>query len=217
MRKISLALFTALLATACGAPPADQPLTQQHVAAADAGPGPAPAGAGLIEKVEYTGTGCEGNSAKTGISPDGQAVTSTFSAFVAQAGPGSAPAAAARNCLLMMQIKVPPGWSYSLESVDYRGLAHLETDVTASRQSLYVISGSPVHVTPTVRFQGELDDDYNQADISPEAPGVWSPCGGGQVLWIATQSEVKNSARPGRGGQLIVDSIDTELQWRRCQ
>ena len=88
--------------------------------------------------------------------------------------------------------------------------------MTASRQSLYVISGSPVHVTPPARWKGEASDDYNQADVGPGRPGVWSPCGGGQLLYVATQTEVNNGGRGSRGGLLTVDTIDTELQWKTC-
>jgi hypothetical protein len=209
MRKTSLALLTALLSAGCMAAPASP--TEQNTAKAAA----PPPGAGFIEKVDYTGTGCEG-SATTGISPDKQAVTSIFSDFVASSGPGAAPELATRNCLIMMDVKVPSGWQYSLESVDYRGFAGLERDVTASRQSLYVISGSSVHVTPVARFKGEINDDYTHGDVGPDAPGRWSPCGGGQVLWIATQTAVNTGGRE-RSGQLAVDTIDTELQWRRCE
>ena len=59
--------------------------------------------------------------------------------------------------------------------------------------------------------------DYSQEDVGPDAPGPWSPCGGGQMLWMASQIEVDNHGHRGAGGQLTVDSIDTELQWRRCQ
>ena len=34
------------------------------------------------------------------------------------------------------------------------------------------------------------------------------------MLWIATQTEVDNEDDEDGGGQLTVDSIDTELQWR---
>jgi hypothetical protein len=77
-----------------------------------------------------------------------------------------------------------------------------------------VISGSPVHATPAVRFKGAIDDGYNQADVGPDAPGAWAPCGGGQVLWVAAQTEVAGKSGTGVLG---IDSIDTELQWRRCR
>lgn len=207
MRKTPLAHLTALLlATGCGVAP-DDPSMDQDVAEAAA----TSAASGFIESASYAGTGCPKGSATTGISLDKQAATSVFSSFVTPASPSGA--RVTRNCLTTMKINVPRGWSYSLESVDVRGFADLQKGVTASRQSVYVISGSPVHVPPPARVSGAISDDYNQADIGPGAPAPWSPCGGGQVLRIAAQTEVT-----GRGnGQFTIDSIDTELKWRRCR
>jgi Domain of unknown function (DUF4360) len=212
MRKSALALFIALLATACAPAPEPQEPVERQAAKAVA---PAAPGAGSIESVEYVGTGCPKDSTSTGLSPDGQVATSIFSSFVASAGPGTAPGDASKNCLMILQINVPEGWQYSLESVHHRGFAGLERNVTASRQSLYMISGSPAHVTPPAHWQGETSDDYTQQDVGPDN-GVWSPCGGGQLLYVATQTEVDNGARGSRGGQLAVDTIDTELQWKTC-
>ena len=47
----------------------------------------------------------------------------------------------------------------------------LEARVTASRRSVYLISGSPILATPTARFKGPTDDDYTQEDVGPDAPG----------------------------------------------
>jgi hypothetical protein len=213
MRKTSLVLLIALMpAVSC------MPATDRGTAAPERvlGVTAAPAVAGFIESVEYRGTGCEG-TASSAFSPDRQVLTSTFSTFVAAAGAGTDPDTATRNCLVMMTINVPPGWSYSLESVDHRGFVSLQAGVTASRRSLYLISGSPIHITPTARFAGEITEDYVAPDVSPEAPGQWSPCAGGQLLWVATQTEVDNGGNDAGEGQLTVDSIDTELQWRRCQ
>jgi hypothetical protein len=212
MRKSALALSIALLATACtAAPEAHAPIESQAAKAV----APAPEGAGSIESVEYVGTGCPAGSTTTGLSPDKQVATSIFSSFVASAGPGTPPGDASKNCLMTLQINVPEGWQYSLESVHHRGFAGLERNVTASRQSLYIISGNPAQVTPPAQFQGETTDDYTHEDVGPDN-GVWSPCGGGQVLYAATQIEVDNRGRSGRGGQLTVDTIDTELQWKTC-
>jgi hypothetical protein len=212
MRKLPLALLTALLATACTAAPEAPAPIAAHTAKAVA----APEGAGFIESVEYVGTGCSEKTAATGISPDKQAVTSIFSDFIASAGPGTAPEDATRNCLMTLHINVPEGWKYSLESVDHRGFVNLERDVAASRQSLYVIMGSLAQVTPPARWKGEVNDDYEQGDVGSGDPKVWSLCGRGQLLHIGTEIEVNNGGRAGRGGLLTVDTIDTELQWETC-
>ena len=217
MCKSALALSIALLATACtAAPEAQAPVEPQAAkAAATETAGPAPDGAGSIESIDYHGNGCPAGSTSTGVSPDKQAATSIFSSFVAVAGPGTAPGDESRDCLMIVHVDVPAGWQYSLESVHHRGFAGLDRNVDGSRQSLYLISGSPAHVTPPGRWQGEVSDDYTDEDVGPDN-GVWSPCGGGQLLYIATQLEVDNHGRAARGGQLTVDTIDTELQWKTC-
>jgi hypothetical protein len=204
-----------LLISACAPPsPGDEaPRTEQKLKRTAV----APSEIGFVEKVEYQGTGCGGGSATTAISPDNLAVTSVFSEFLAAIGPGNDPGEGAKNCLLMMQIKVPAGLQYSLESVDYRGFAQLDEGVTGTRRSVYVISGSPIQATPTARFTGPTEGDYTQEDVGPDARGEWSPCGGGQVLWIAAQTELDGHGHRDAAGVLSVDSIDTELQWRRCQ
>jgi hypothetical protein len=214
MSKTPLVLLiaAALVPAACAQAPGDAGPAERAQGRATAA---APGEGGFIESVEYRGTGCGGNSATTALSPDNQVATSTFSDFLASSGAGISPADASRNCLLMLKINVPGGWSYSLESVDIRGFADLPSGVTATRKSVYVISGSPIHSTPTARFKGQISNDYNDADVSPEKPGEWSPCGGGQLLWIATQTEIGGHGKDA--AVLSIDSIDTELQWRRCQ
>jgi hypothetical protein len=215
MSKTPLVLLiaAALVPAACAQGPGDAGPAERAQGRATAA---APGEGGSIESVEHRGTGCGGNSASGAVSPDKQAATSTFSDFLVSSGAGTAPDDASRNCLLMLKIDVPPGWSYSLESVDIRGFADLPAGVTATRKSLYVISGSAVHSTPTARFKGQISNDYNDAEVSPEKPGEWSPCGGGQLLWIATQTEIDSHGKDATG-VLSIDSIDTELQWRRCQ
>lgn len=216
MRKIQLALLTAsLAAAACAAPPDGQPPIESKTAKAVI----APPGAGFIEKVHYDGTGCPARSFTNNVSEDKQAVTSVFSAFSAEISAAAAPEDATSNCLITMEVNVPAGFQYSLESVHHRGYLSLEAaGMTASRQSLYMISGSPVHLTPPARFTGPFNDNFEHGDVesTENAPAVWSPCGGGQVLWIATQTQLHNGGRSSRQGLMVIDSIDTELEWKAC-
>jgi hypothetical protein len=219
MRTTPLAVLAAfLIAPACMPVPPEAPASAPPETASTAAKvSAAPEAKGSIESIEYAGSGCDESTTTTAISPDGQASTSIFSAFVASVEPDSDPDEAAKSCVLIMKVKVPAGWSYTFNNVIYRGFAGLEEDVTATRQSLYFISGSPAHVTPTAEFEGEINDNYTHADVNPDAPGEWSPCGGGQQAWIVTQTEVDNSEDEDRGGQLTVDSLDTELRWKRCR
>ncbi len=216
MTKASLAALIALLpAAACSQAPG-APATETTTATTttfaraqdDASPG-------RFARIDAIGDGCQ-DSTTSVISPDGQAFTSIFSAFVAAAGPGVEPERAMRGCLLLATVEVPPGWSYSMESIDLRGFAGLEDDVTASLRTVYVVPGNPVQSPPARRFEGEISDDYFKSEVSPGAPSGWSPCGQGEDLWMVVQTEVDNDGDDDAGGQLTVDSVDGELQWRRC-
>ena len=171
---------------------------------------------GRFERVDYLGNACDEGSATTAISPDGQAVTSIFSAFVAAAGPGTPAEQASLGCLLLARVEVPPGWQYSIESIDTRGFVSLEDDVDAELRALYIISGNPARNPPPRHLRGRADRGLHPADVGPDAPSGWSSCGEGQDLWIAMRAEVDNSDDDDSEGQLAVDSIDGELQWHRC-
>jgi hypothetical protein len=173
-------------------------------------------GPGRFESVEFMGDACEG-TANSAISPDGQAVTATFSDFVAAAGEDTPAEQANRGCLIRALVEVPDGWSYSLESVDYRGFVEQEDGVTSSKDSLYLISDTSPLKTPTLEFVDETSGNFTNSDIGPGLPSPRSPCGGGQELWIVTQTQVDNDGDDDNQGFLALDSVDVELQWRRCR
>jgi hypothetical protein len=223
MKTAPLALLTAiLLPAACAPGPASAPQAGLPAAAA---PEPASTlaaaraadaqGPGKLERVDTVGEAC-GDSAASSISPDGQAFTTIFSDFVAAAGPNTPPEQASRGCLLLVRVDVPAGWQYSIESLDYRGFASLQDDVTASRSTFYVISGSDARSPDPVELEGPFEEDFNHADVGPDAPSGWSRCGEGQNLWIAARAEVDNSEDDDNEGFLALDSVDGEVQWRRC-
>jgi hypothetical protein len=211
MRAPLIALTAALLSpAACGQAPGAPAAAPEHpLVQASAADDDQP---GRFQRVDALGDGCQ-DSSTSDISPDGQAFTSAFSAFVAAAGPGTPADQATRGCLLLARVEAPAGWSYALESVDLRGFAGLEDDVRATLRTLYVVPGNPVQPPPPRRFRGELSDNYIE---SPDAFSGWSACGESGDVWIAVQSEVDNQADADAGGQLTVDSVDGELQWRRC-
>lgn len=165
--------------------------------------------------VDYFGDGCPAGSTTTGISPDGQAVTTIFSAFTVTVGPDSERGDASRGCLMQVRVAVPAGWSYRLDSVDHRGFLALDGGVSASRQSFYLPpSGRPVS-GPVARWQGQLQDDFNDRNLSPDSALAWSPCGGGDSL-IVTQLGLRSDDADA-SGLAALDSTDSVLAWRRCQ
>jgi hypothetical protein len=174
-------------------------------------------GPGHFKSVEFLGDACSEESATVAFSPDNQVFTAIFSDFVAAAGENTPAEQANRGCLIRAQVEVPDGWSYALESVDYRGFVQQDDDVTSTKDSLYLISDSSPFKTPTLRFEDETSEDFTNSDIGPGRPSPFSPCGGGQELWIVTQTQVDNDGDDDNSGFLAMDSVDVELQWRRCR
>src|SRR5687767_9604467 len=135
-RASMIALFASVSLSACGAEPADEVVTDENPLAAGRSSSP-----GVIEGMDTFGDGC-GASARTAVSPDGQAVTATFSDFVASTGPGTDPGMDRRSCLLQLRVKVPAGWSYALSNADVRGFVALDPGVAGERSSRYVMVGN---------------------------------------------------------------------------
>lgn len=172
-----------------------------------------------VDSVTYSGNGCPNGTAAVALSLDAQAFTVSFSQFAAAVGPGVSPAENERTCQLHVKLTVPPGWSYALASVDYRGYAALDSSVTALRQSTYHITGESPEKSPSSTFRGAYEDDYFVRDLGAAAPTYWSACGKGKNLKIKTQLKIDNKTNPTGTGIFTVDVVDGEvyhLIWRNC-
>jgi hypothetical protein len=171
-----------------------------------------------IASVTYSGDGCPAGSVVVTLSPDGEAFTVAFSQLYAAVGAGVAPEDAAHRCKLHLKLTVPPGWSYALASVDYRGYVTLEPGLTATRQSRYHISGESPENTVGSTWTGAVDDTYSVRDLGEgaPAPAYWSRCGKGKNLMIESRLDVKGGSGEGL---VTVDALDGEifhLVWRQC-
>jgi hypothetical protein len=171
-----------------------------------------------IESITYSGDGCPAGSVAIGLSPDAEAFTVAFSQLFAAVGDGIAATDAEHRCQVHVKLTVPPGWSYALASVDYRGFVMLEPGMTATRQSKYHISGEAPVKTIGSTWTGPFDDSYAARDLGAgaPAPAYWSRCGKGKNLIIQTRAEVKGASGEGL---MTVDTLDGEvfhLVWRQC-
>ena len=160
-----------------------------------------------------------GGFARRGLSPDGEAFTVAFSQLFAAVGSGIASTDASHRCRLHVKLTVPPGWSYALASVDYRGYVstidfgdHREPSIDVSH--LRRVAGEDDRVHVERRSRRQLRGPRSRAGAP--APAYWSRCGKGKNLTIDSRLDVQ-----GENGQglVTVDALDGEifhLLWQQC-
>lgn len=174
-----------------------------------------------IAALRYGGTGCPQGTVADLLSPDAKAFTLLFDAYVAEAGPGLSLTQGRRNCQIVVDLRFPQGWSYTIFQVDYRGYARLDSGTSGVQRTNYYFQGQAMGPALQSTFYGLMDKDYQIRDTLGVSALVWSPCGVTRALNLNTQIRV--SARGSRRALMTVDSIDGALEhlygirWQRCR
>ncbi|KAF6756597.1 hypothetical protein DFP72DRAFT_272511 [Ephemerocybe angulata] len=204
-------LLTALASTAVAAPSLSIPI-----------PAPPPVGFN-ITSLGVLGTGCPPNTTYYVLNPDKTAVTVTFSEFFAEAGPGIPISANRKACQLTFGVNVPPGFTFAVATVDYRGFYQLDAKVSASQQSIYYFQGEKIQSTARSALVGPVEgQEYTYRDEFELYSTVNSPCGVATVLNINSDIRVNNANNTKGSGYFATDSVDTALattfnfQWQTC-
>ena len=97
-----------------------------------------------ILSAKYAGSGCPGGSARfePGASP-----SLTFSNLVAKSGPGIPLADARSSCQLIVAIKYPAGYQFSLSTFNATGFGWLSAGNTGTFKVIYFFSGDQHQVS----------------------------------------------------------------------
>ena len=176
-----------------------------------------------IQALRALGNGCPPGTFSYNIATDGSALTMMYGAFVAAAdGRATGVWYDRKSCDVFVRVRTAPGWSFAVDSLDYRGYLHLERGAEAIQTSTFYF---PPHVasepTATVRYTEPHRDDYLRQNAVPSAAQLWSDCGRtSHEIRITTQIAVRT--RGDAGVLMTVDSHDQtyqeryQLQWRPC-
>ncbi|KAF2435577.1 hypothetical protein EJ08DRAFT_560907, partial [Tothia fuscella] len=188
------------------------------------------------------GSGCRANSVSTNFNGDRTILTLIFNDFIANFGPGIPAQQNRRFCKVDLKMKVPKGWTFQVNTVDWRGYIDLDRGVRGSLASSYFWSASRgdqvinlYHQTNIHKqIEGPVHDSYLKHKDGEKDKAVWLPCTTTEsVLNINTavrlsRSNGNNNNGPGvqsnnaAKGSITVDSIDAKfkqvlnLGWKKC-
>ncbi|KAF8159145.1 hypothetical protein B0H34DRAFT_796446 [Crassisporium funariophilum] len=176
-----------------------------------------------ITSLGIIGSGCPPGSAYYQLSTDLSAVTITFSKYFAQAGPGIAIGENRKNCQMTLGVRVPPGFTFGVANIDYRGYYQLDKKVTAAQQAIYYFQGNVQQATARSTITGPVDGAYyTYRDSFDLVSTVLAPCGADTVLNIASDIRTNNAQNKAGSGYISTDSTDASLkqiynfQWKKC-
>ncbi|WP_131739023.1 DUF4360 domain-containing protein [Actinomadura roseirufa] len=175
-----------------------------------------------IEIATVNGSGCPAGSAAVAVSDDKEAFTVTYSKYTAQAGGDSASTDSRKNCQIAMKVHVPQGFTYAINSTDYRGFANLEPGSTGTQKASYYFQGDPRTTSHSHALRGELIDNWQFTDTIDIAALVYKPCGEERNFNINTELRVTKGTDASKVSFLAMDSTDGSIKttyhfaWKRC-
>ena len=209
-RRRGVVALTCLLVALGGASPAS---------AADG----APSTGVTLRVASVSGTGCPAGTAAVAPSPDNTAFTVTYSAFTAQAGPGTSLLDRTRSCRITVLVGIPAGYTYAVSQVDQRGFASLAKGATATQTQTYFFTGLPT-ARVSHDLTGPLEDDWATTDKTPLTGLTYAPCGLQRLMTINTTLRVSPTLLDLRNTSFItLDSTDGsvstryQLNWKSCR
>jgi len=173
-----------------------------------------------VEVATVNGSGCPSGTATVSPLSGNSGFTVAYSAFTAVAG-GTADAVEFRkNCQMSLRIATPPGFSFAVERIDYRGTASLAAGATGTELTGYYFQGS----SDTLRLSHTFAGPYSGSWQATEATGlVFSPCEAQRNLNINTELRVDPGTSDPHATSVMAlggtrSSLRTvySLTWRTC-
>jgi len=184
---------------------------------------PPPSGQITVDVATVLGSGCPAGTAAVAVAKDNTAFTVSYSNYLAQVGPQSAPTDIRKNCQLALRVHVPQGFTYAIAEADYRGFAALSSGATGMEQANYYFQGTSPTVRVPHKFSGPFQDDWETVDTTDVASLVFAPCGTDRLLNVNTELRVAaGSSDPASTSFMAMDSTDGSIhttyhfEWKQC-
>jgi hypothetical protein len=173
--------------------------------------------------VTVNGSGCPAGTVAVAPSPDNSAFTVIYSGYTAQTGPGISAIEMRKNCQIVLLVKVPQGFTYAINSADYRGFAYLSKGATATEQANYYFQGSPTTVSVSHTVTGPFINDWSFTDTTASANLVFAACGVARNFNINTSLlALKGTSSASASNFISFDSTDYSattiyhFSWKKC-
>jgi hypothetical protein len=181
-----------------------------------------PIGKISIEAVTVNGSSCRPGTTAVAIAPDNTAFTVTYSAFLAQVGVGAKPADAKAKCKLHVTVHVPAGYSYAINTADYRGFAAIARGASAIVRTGHRFQGDTAVKDVDHRLSGPFNDDWQDTDVTSAL--VYSPCGKQRKYEVGVELIVDGgtSDTASTTSLIAMDSTDGSIEttyhfvWKTC-
>jgi hypothetical protein len=188
-------------------------------------PAPKPDKMMVIDVASANGSGCPKGSAAIQVSPDNTAFTVTYSEYTASVGPKASPLDFRKNCQLLLDIKVPSGFTFAIASADYRGYASLRPGAYGEQNVGYYFQGHSKTTKSLHTFKGPMEDDWQRTDHVAIASTSFLPCGERRYLAINTDLRVNRGTSDTKKHTnfLSMDSTDAAINtlyrvaWKTCK
>ena len=164
-----------------------------------------------IASVSASGSGCPAGSWSKSISPDGLALTMTFSRYFLETGPTST-AVKSLACNVSLRLNMPSGYSVGVTKISYSGYAYLERGVNAEQIVNYAWTGAGTISQNEAKstITGPYDNNYVFTDnVQTSGRGiVWSPCNITSNLQVRTRLVLNNTSRAT--GYVNTNALDVQ-------
>lgn len=184
-----------------------------------------------IRDIRMSGNGCESSSALAAVSPDFKDLSVLFSDYSVEIGKGSRNSgdrAVEKRCLVELKVDVPAGWSFTFDSIDYRGFAMIPKGTIGYHG--FTIEGGQLSGLgfSAAALKGPMNQNFTITTRNQLKSSTWTSCSGsGSTVDINLKSVIglRNLLFPLVKPQamLMLDTSDTsirqsfKLNWRRCR